>query len=199
MDGDDDNVPFCSASLPRVAEMGSPVLPVEFHVEPARRRCRVEMVQSLTLVLFLSVLRSYEGGRAANPRTGGRPTQELGKTKVLSLPLRGRGHHIPASLWEGCQAALQNLIPVERFSCERRSSTRVHVKVLLVLSERSRSGEDMSRRRRSRLDSFRLRKRLATRLPTSWLRGAPCGTRFFSNSWRASATQIFKSGLFRPS
>ena len=39
----DNNVPFCSTSLPRAAEMGSPVLLVDFYEEPARRSCRVEM------------------------------------------------------------------------------------------------------------------------------------------------------------
>ena len=55
---------------------------------------------------FVMFLDGVRVGQGANPRIGGRPTQEQVKTKVLSGFLSRRGHHILG----GMSSALQNLL-----------------------------------------------------------------------------------------
>ena len=48
--------------------------------------------------------------RGLSRLTGGRPTQELAKSKVVSWLVSNRGHHIPAPTWEGCPPTLLTLL-----------------------------------------------------------------------------------------
>ena len=47
--------------------------------------------------------------KASIPTTGGQPTQEPSNLESSAKFPSGRGHHIPAPMWEGCRATLFSL------------------------------------------------------------------------------------------